>query len=70
MVSSLYRVSNFSGSRFSSEGEDGRSLIDSYGEKTSPWDVKATSTVALQQSPQSPQPGEERMALGFTQRPG
>lgn len=45
-------------------------LLTAIGEKTNPWDVKATSAVTITALQQSPQPGEERMALGFTQRPG
>lgn len=44
-------------------------LLTAIGEKTRPWEVKATATVAMAAVQQSPQPGEERMALEFTQRP-
>lgn len=42
-------------------------LLTAIGEKTRPWEVKATATVAMAAVQQSPQPGEERMALEFTE---
>jgi hypothetical protein len=45
-------------------------LFTPVGEEMRPREVIATAIIATFAVQQSPQLGEERMALGFTQRPG
>lgn len=45
-------------------------FLTSVGEEMRPWVVTATATLAITAVQQSPQPGEERVALGLKQKPG